>query len=134
MDLKTYQSMDAVGVAELVRGKEVSPRELADLAFDRLEEVNSTLHAIARTRRERAYQEIDQLIDSGQPFFGVPMFLKDISQALEGEVLSSGSKLLTNNVAAQDSNFVARLKEAGFTMLGHTTTPEFGLKNITEAE
>ena len=134
MDLKTYQSMDAVGLAELVRKKEVSPRELADLAFDRLEEVNPKLNAVARTRRERAYQEIDQLIDRGQPFFGVPLFLKDISQALEGEVLSSGSKLLTNHVATRDSNFVARLKEAGFIMLGHTTTPEFGLKNITEAE
>lgn len=134
MDLKTYQSMDAVGLAELVRKKQVSPRELADLAFDRLEEVNPKLNAVARTRRERAYEEISELTDSGKPFFGVPMFLKDISQAIKGEVLTSGSKLLANNVAQHDSNFVARLKEAGFIMLGHTTTPEFGLKNITEAE
>lgn len=134
MDMKTYQTMDAVGLAELVRKKQVSSRELADLAFDRLDEVNPKLNAVARTRRERAYEEINELTDSGQPFFGVPMFLKDISQAIKGEILTSGSKLLANNIAQQDSNFVARLKEAGFIMLGHTTTPEFGLKNITEAE
>ncbi|WP_440898023.1 amidase [Amphibacillus sp. Q70] len=134
MDMKTYQSMDAVGLAELVRGKQVSPRELVDLAFQRLEEVNSDLNAVARTRRDRVYGELEQLKDEGQPFYGVPLFLKDISQAIGGEVLSSGSKLLTENVVAQDSNFVARLKEAGFLMLGHTTTPEFGLKNITEPE
>lgn len=134
MDMKTYQSMDAVGLAELVRKKQVSPKELVDLAFQRLEEVNPDLNAVARTRQERVYEELEQLKGEGQPFLGVPLFLKDISQAIGGEVLSSGSKLLTENVVAQDSNFVARLKVAGFLMLGHTTTPEFGLKNITETE
>ncbi len=134
MDLKTYLSLDAVGLAELVRKKEVSPRDLADLAFERLEEVNPKLNAVARTRKERAYQEIDNFTDNDQPFSGVPMFLKDISHAIKGEVLSSGSKLLSKNIAQHDSNFTARLKDAGFIMLGHTTTPEFGLKNITEAE
>lgn len=134
MDMKTYQSMDAIGLAELVRKKEVTPRELADLAFQRLEEVNPKLNAIARTRESRVYDEIEQLTDQGQAFFGVPMFLKDISQAIKGEVLSSGSKLLAHSVAEQDSNFTARLKDAGFLMLGQTTTPEFGLKNITDAD
>lgn len=134
MDMQTYQSMDAVGLAECIKQKQVTPRELVDLAFERLGEVNPDLNAVARTRKKRVYEELEQVKDQGQPFYGVPMFLKDISQALAGEVLSSGSKLLTENIAKQDSNFVARLKEAGFFMLGHTTTPEFGLKNITDPE
>lgn len=40
--------------------------------------------------------------------------------------------LMKNNVARWDSNYVARIRKAGFIPLGHTNTPEFGLKNITE--
>src|SRR5690625_300123 len=134
MDLKTYQTIDAIGLAELVKKKEVTARELADLAYRRLEEVNPKLNAVARTRKSRVDQEIEELTEQGQRFFGVPMFLKDSSQTIKGEVSSSGSKLLAENVAQHDSNFTARLKEAGFLMLGQTTTPEFALKNITDAE
>src|SRR5690625_129401 len=134
MDLKTYQTMDAIGLAELVKKKEVTARELADLAYQRLEEVNPKLNAVARTRKSRVDQEIEELTEQGQRFFGVPMFLKDSSQTIKGEVSSSGSKLLAENVAQHDSNFTARLKEAGFLMLGQTTTPEFALKNITDDE
>src|SRR5699024_2709325 len=134
MDLKTYQSMDAVGLAKLIKDKQVSPKELVDLSFQRLNEVNPDLNAVVRTREKQIDAEVEQLSDQGQPFFGVPMLLKDISQAIEGEVLSSGSKLLMHNIVEEDSNFVSRLKKAGFLMLGHTNTPEFGLKNITEPD
>lgn len=132
MDMKMYRSLDAVGLAEMVKKKEVTPKELIDLAFQRLEEVNPSLNAVIRTRKEKVYAEAQALVDVGQPFFGVPMLLKDISQAIEGESLSSGTALLLNNVADSDSNFVARLKEIGFLMLGQTNTPEFALKNITD--
>lgn len=39
---------------------------------------------------------------------------------------------MKNNVALWDSNYVARIRKAGFIPLYHTNTPEFGLKNITE--
>ncbi|WP_117168238.1 amidase [Paraliobacillus sediminis] len=134
MDIKTYQDNDAIGLAELVKSKQVSQKELLDAAFLRLEEVNPDINAVIRTRKEKVYQEARNEKGQDQPFFGVPMVLKDISQAIKGEVLSSGSKLLQNNIAKTDSNLVAKLREAGFLFLGHTNTPEFGLKNITEPE
>jgi amidase len=134
MDKVTYSALDGIDLANLIKKKEVSPKELVDTAFERLEEVNPTLNAVIRTRKERVMEEIKQLRIDEQAFAGVPIVLKDISQAVEGERLTSGSKLFIENVSRRDSNFVARLRQAGFLFIGHTNTPEFGLKNITEPE
>lgn len=134
MDQHTYATLDGLDLAELVKKKEVLPTELVDTAFARLEEVNPDLNAVIRTRKETVKKEIEQLRIGEQPFAGVPIVLKDISQAVEGESLTSGSRLFMDNIARRDSNFVARLRQAGFLFLGHTNTPEFGLKNITEPE
>lgn len=58
--------------------------------------------------------------------------MKNISQAIEGEKLTSGSRLLQNHVEKHDNYFVKKFREAGFLFMGHTNSPEFGLKNITE--
>lgn len=134
MDKLAYSSYDGIDLAQLVKKKEVSPEELVEASFDRLDQVNSDLNAVVRTRREKVMEEIKDLDLSEQPFAGVPIVLKDISQAIEGEPLTSGSKLFKNNIAKRDSNLVARLRKAGFLFIGHTNTPEFGLKNITEPE
>ncbi len=127
-------SLDGIGLAQLVKEKEVSPTELVETAFERLEEVNPTLNAVIQTRKEKVLQETKDLRIDEQAFAGVPIVLKDISQAVKGERLTSGSKLFLNHIAKQDSNLVAKLRKAGFLFLGHTNTPEFGLKNITEPE
>ncbi|MDP4085502.1 MAG: amidase [Bacillota bacterium] len=134
MDKFTYTTLDGIDLANLIKMKEVSPKELVNLAFDRLDEVNPSLNAVVRTRKEKVMKEIEQLRICEQPFAGVPIVLKDISQAVEGELLTSGSRLFKQNIAKRDSNFVARLRQAGFLFIGHTNTPEFGLKNITEPE
>ncbi|GGA42273.1 amidase [Kroppenstedtia guangzhouensis] len=134
MNPSEYISHDATALAERIRNREVSPRELVEAAFTRLEEVQPRLQAVVRTRQEKVLREIDLLDLSRQPFAGVPMLLKDISQAVAGELLTAGARLLSSHVARQDSHLVAKLRVAGFLFLGHTNTPEFGLKNITEPE
>jgi len=49
-----FSAMDAVGQAALVRGAEVSPRELVDAALRRIEMVNPALNAIASSNLEAA--------------------------------------------------------------------------------
>src|SRR5690606_34065809 len=102
MDLKEYIHLDAVGMAALLKNKEVSGQELLDASFDRLEQVEPQLNAFTETRRELAQQELTNM--PAGDFAGVPMALKNISQALKGENLTAGSKLLKEMKAGQDSH------------------------------
>ncbi|MCY7817388.1 amidase [Bacillus haynesii] len=134
MNISDYMKHDAVALSKLIKHGEVTVNELIDAAFSRLEEVNPELNAVIRTRKEQVKNECKQLDIRQQPFAGVPILLKDISQAMKGEPLTAGAKLLSSYQPKRDSNFVAKLRGAGFLFLGQTNTPEYGLKNISEPE
>ena len=127
-----YTSYDAVGLAQLIRDRETSPAELVQAAIEQVEKQNTKVNAVVHTRYDQALKEAEQVSIMEQPFAGVPILLKDISQAIAGEPLTSGSKLFKQHKPLYDSHFVAKLRKAGFIPIGHTNTPEFGLKNITE--
>ena len=133
MDFKQYQAYDATGLAALVKQKQVSPEELLKVSMERIQAVNPQVNAVVRTRETKALAEIAQLPPSA-PLYGVPFLAKNISQAIKGEVLSSGSRLLEKNQQQRDSHYITKVRQAGFQLLGHTNTPEFGLKNITEPD
>lgn len=130
MQQRDYEKLDAMAMAELVRKREATAEELAAAAISRLEQVNPELNAVVHERTDKAAREASA--PQSGTFSGVPVLLKNISQALAGEPLTSGSVLLKESKAEGDSHFVHRMKEAGFLFLGHTNSPEFGLKNITE--
>lgn len=132
MKKQEYLQLDAVAMAALVKSKDVAPKELTEMAFQIMDEVNPVLNAIIHTRKEQALAEADRASLVQAPFAGVPILMKGISQNVEGEPMSSGSSLLQGNIAKADSYFVKAFRDAGFQFLGHTNTPEFGLKNITE--
>src|SRR5699024_9816626 len=132
MDLLTYIQADATALAELIRKKEVTPKEVIDASFQQLEKVNPLLQAVTHHRKERVLQESEQLDVERGPFFVVPLLLNAIPQALAAERLTSGSTLSTDVVAKEDSHLLQTIRRAGFIMIRHTNTPEFGLKNIPE--
>lgn len=133
MDLNTYITSDATELAKLIKQKEVSPKELVALSLEQLEKVDPTLNITSHTRKEKAMKEAEAM-SVGRPFAGVPILLKDVSQHLKGERLTSGTSLLKHAVSGHDSYLVKKIRDAGFIVEGHTTTPEFALKNITETE
>ncbi|MFA1819509.1 amidase [Virgibacillus oceani] len=132
MKLETYIKLDATDMSEMIQNKEIKPSEFLDLSFQQLEKVNPFLNAVVHNRKEEALAEAKEVDIQDRQFAGVPILLKNISQNIQGEPLTSGSSLLNNNKAKHDSHFVKILRESGFQFMGHTNTPEFGLKNITE--
>ncbi|WLV25272.1 amidase [Aciduricibacillus chroicocephali] len=130
MKQSEYIQLSACELSELISSREVKAGEIADLAIGRAKEVNAELNAIVHERFSKALKETEE-IGEGR-FAGVPILLKNISQALAGEPLTSGSILMKDARSEADSNYTKKLKEAGFVVMGHTNTPEFGLKNITE--
>jgi Asp-tRNA(Asn)/Glu-tRNA(Gln) amidotransferase A subunit family amidase len=133
MQVSEYLRHDAVGLAELVAQRDVSPAELLDAALARLNDVNPVLNAVVRTLEPQARSAIERGLPSG-PFSGVPYLLKDVTTQMAGEITTNGSRLFANARALDDSALVAAYKRAGFVIFGKTNSPEFGLAGITEPE
>ncbi|MGO9547254.1 MAG: amidase [Rhodomicrobium sp.] len=128
-----YDGYDAVGLAGLVRKKEVSPRELLSEALARCDRVNPALNAVIHrmdVQAERAAAEIDPAL----PFAGVPFLAKDLGPPLAGAPLTSGSRLFANYVPAEDGELMKRFKRSGLVVFGKTNVPEFGLVPVTESQ
>jgi amidase len=124
---------DGLAIAELVRRREVSPREAVASAIGRIEALNPRLNAVVHTMFDRALREADGHIPDG-PFRGVPFLLKDLLAWYEGEPITSGSRLFRGWIAPLDSEMTRRYKRAGLIVVGKTNTPEFGLVPFTESD
>lgn len=134
MAISEYARYDALGLAGLVRRREVRPSELIEEAIRRIEEQNGVLNAVVHDRLDKACQvarEQDGVRDGG-PFHGVPFLLKDLLANCKGLPATSGSRYLRGVVAPSDSTLVARHKRAGLIVLGKTNAAEFGLVPTTE--
>lgn len=129
--IQDYESYDGIGLSELVAKKEVTLNELISSAIARIEELNPKLNAVIHKMYEDAQMSVGK-INHNAPFVGVPFLLKDISQAVQGEKLTQGSKLFQTYRASQDSEYVVRMRKTGVVFLGQTNVPEFALMGITE--
>ena len=128
-----YDHYDALGLAGLVREKEISPTELCNEAIERIEKLNPALNAVIC----RMYDQTQDCIRKGLPqgpFTGVPFLIKDLVSACKGVPMTKGSKAFRNYIPDFDSEMMMRFKKSGVMILGKTNTPEFGLMGITEPE
>jgi amidase len=128
-----YGKYDGLGLAELVRSKEVKPSELVEEAISRVERLNPQLNAVIYKMYEMARKAADRDLPDG-PFKGVPFLMKDIGMACADVPLTSGSRFFKDFIPDHDSEMVKRFKAAGVVIIGKTNTPEFGLMPVTEPE
>jgi amidase len=127
-----YENHDAVGLAELVSRREVTPSELLDGALKRVEALNPALNAVTMLQEGVARRLIAEGLPDG-PLKGVPFLLKDLGAEAIDYPSNNGSKLFAGTRYAQDSAIYARLKAAGLVTFGRTTSPEGGIGPVTEA-
>jgi amidase len=130
---KEYAQYDGMGLAQLVKKREVSPAEICEEAITRIERVNPALNAVITPMYDLARKAVQNNLPDG-PFAGVPFLLKDLLGDFAGVPQTMGSKALKNYIPTRDSELVTRYKKAGLVILGKTNTPEFGLLGITEPE
>jgi amidase len=128
--------LDATGLAERIRDKELSPREAVDAAIARIEKLDPRLNAVIHPLfdKARAAADADALPDG--PFRGVPFLLKDLDGYSAGDPWHGGMRFLKElrYVALHDSYQFAKFREAGLVVVGKTNTPELGLTITTEPE
>ena len=131
-------SYDALGLADLIKRKQVSPLELVDDVIRRVERVNPKINAvltknfdfeIARTRARSGALE--------GTFAGVPVMLKNLQQYKDATI-DSGSRLFARaikehgNREQQNSPLVDAMERSGMIITGITNAPELGLIDTTE--
>jgi len=131
MNISEYFSHDALGLAELVRTKQISSTELLDVAIALTEKLDPKLNAVPIKHFELARENIKNQIDTGI-FNGVPFLLKDLNNYLKGTVTSGGSRVLENITADHTSELVKRTLDSGLNIFGKTNSPELGLTVTTE--
>ena len=123
---------DATALADRVRGGEVTPTELAAQAAAGIARVNPALSAVIEVFEDVIADPLRDGMDPGGPFAGVPYLMKDLGPTLRGRRQEMGSLLMRGHMAAADSYLTQRIRAAGLTIMGRTTTPEFGVCSSAE--
>jgi amidase/6-aminohexanoate-cyclic-dimer hydrolase len=131
MNAEEFRARDGLGLAELVRRREVSAADVLDAAIACVERDNAELNAVVCRLDAEARAAIAAGLPDG-PFTGVPYLLKDLGAHYAGAVTSFGSALFKDFTLDHDSEITARLKRAGLVIFGKTNTPELGLASSTE--
>jgi len=128
---REYANYDALGLAELMRRKEVTPGEILDAALARIAALNPKLGCVPLPMAEAARKQLAGGLAYG-PFRGVPILLKDLYLQLKGSPLTNGSRLFRDLVCAVDFTLAERYRAAGFVFAGRTSSPEFGLNMASD--
>ncbi len=124
-------------LASLIGDKQVSPVELTELYFERIDRLDTQLHAYLTLCRDEAMQvakDAENAVMRGDALgalHGVPISIKDLEMS-KGIRSTSGSLPFTDRIPDEDSIVIERVKAAGAIILGKTNTPEFGHRGTTE--
>ena len=128
--------LPATELAHLIRTRQVSAREVADAALQRLDAVNPQLNAIVDHRPDQVREQadrVDRMVARGEdpgPLAGVPVTVKiNIDQA--GFATTNGLRLQKDLVAQANSPAVDNLLRAGAVLLGRSNAPAFALRWFT---
>src|SRR2546426_1170687 len=129
--------MPARQLADLIRQKKLSSREVMQAHLKQINRVNSKVNAIVTTVPEDRLMAqaavADEALAKGNwlgPLHGLPVGVKDLHET-QGIRTTYGSPLHRDFVPDFDCRVVQREKNAGAIVLGKTNVPEFGLGSQT---
>ena len=129
-----YERYDALGLADLVRRRQVTPGELLEAAIERVEARNRRVNAVVMPLYDLARRAIAEGLPDG-PFTGVPFLMKDLTASIADVKMTRGSRFFADAPPpAADSEHVTRLRRAGLVIFGRTNTCELGLSLTCEPQ
>lgn len=129
--------MRAVDLAEKIRTKKVSAREVMQAHLRQIARTNPKLNAIVTLVPEdlllKQADAADVALAKGKAIgalHGIPVAVKDLIET-KGIRTTYGSPVFRDFVPDQDASVVKRMKAAGAIVLGKTNTSEFGMGSQT---
>ena len=128
MNVQDYAGYDAVGLAELVRARTVSPAEVEDAARRAIEAVDPLLGGTVGPPVEPAFEA-----SRDGPLAGVPFAMKEVGAHLAGQVTQLGSRWTgAGMTGSADTHLGARIRSSGLRAIARTRAPEFAFNVTTE--
>src|SRR5258707_7899857 len=109
---------DATALADLVKTKQVTAKELTTQVAAAVERLNPKIEAVLSL-----YDDVLDDADTDHPskdgrLYGVPMLLKDLGSGLKGRKQESGSKLFKDHVLKATDPTVENYLRAGLIPIG----------------
>ncbi len=129
--------LTADAMAQALASNEISSVELTTAHVDRIESVESSIHAFLHVDREGALAtaaDVDARRAAGEQLAhlaGVPIAIKDIV-ATRGMPTTCGSKILEGWIPPYDATISTIVKRANLPILGKTNMDEFAMGSSTE--
>ncbi len=131
-----YRDHDGLGLAQLIRRKEVSAKEVIAAALEAIEGLNPQLNAVIARFADAALAQARAPLPAGAlprgPLWGVPFLVKDLIVSCAGIPTNCGSRYFQGWTRPFDSEILKRWKAAGLIVVGKTNTPELGSSGATE--
>ena len=127
-----YSRFDALGLAELVATKQVSPKELAQAAATAINAINPSVNAVVEIYADRI-DDLDERALGAGPFRGVPFLMKDVFGHEAGRRIEFASRLCRGMIAQTDSHLCELFRASGVNILGRSATPEYSMSGTTES-
>ena len=108
MQFEEYRKHDATSLAQLIKTKQVSAKELLETAITRAEAVNPKLNAIVTKLYDLGKEQL-KTVDPNAPFAGVPYLLKDLGPQLKGTRYTNASRLMKDYISKENSEVTNRV-------------------------
>lgn len=126
-------------IAELIRSKQVTCKEVTESVFQRISAVEPKVRAYITLTEEIAIQqaeEVDKLIASNKQdelhiLAGIPIAIKDVI-CTKGIRTTCGSRILYNFVPPYNATVIERLENEKLVFVGKTNMDEFAMGSSTE--
>jgi len=131
--------LGALELADRIRTREVSSREVLEAHLARVDECNGALNAIVRLLTDEARSAADAAdaaVAAGGELgrlHGVPCTVKE-NIDLAGTPTTQGVTALADAIATIDSPTVERMRAAGAIPFARTNLPDFGLRVHTDSQ
>ncbi len=127
--MSRYLEKSVLELHELLKKKEISPKDLVEEAFTRIEE-NKEYNAYITLNKEKALEEAKELehipFEEDNLLFGLPIAVKDniITKDLR---TTCASHILDNFMPIYDATVVEKLKASHMIIIGKTNMDEFAM-------
>ncbi|MDA3921412.1 MAG: amidase family protein [Salinisphaera sp.] len=127
-----YIEHDALGIAQRIADREITPAEALAAARARLTQVDGRLNSVVHQMDDIADERAGATVTGA--FAGVPFLIKDLFQDYAGVPTTYGNAALKRAAfcPTEHAEIVKRFMASGVNIFGKTNTPEFGAKAITE--